>query len=110
MAVNLNAIVEELKRTKWEDPGTWHWAPKALVLLAILIGIPVAGYFFDTQGQIEELERGRGEEAKLKENYLNKKKQAVNLDLHRQQLREIDTQFGALLRQLPNKSQMDALL
>ena len=110
MAVNLNAIVEELKRTKWEDPGTWHWAPKALVLLAILIGIPVAGYFVDTQGQIEELERGRGEEAKLKENYLNKKKQAVNLDLHRQQLREIDTQFGALLRQLPNKSQMDALL
>jgi type IV pilus assembly protein PilO len=110
MAVNINAIVEELKRTKWEDPGTWHWAPKVLVLLAILIGIPVAGYFVDTQGQIEELERGRGEEAKHKQNYLNKKKQAVNLDLHRQQLREIDTQFGALLRQLPNKSQMDALL
>lgn len=110
MAANLSAIVEELKRTKWEDPGTWHWAPKSLVLLAILIGIPVAGFFFDTQGQIEELERGRNEEAKLKENYLGKKKQAVNLDLHRQQLREIDTQFGALLRQLPNKSQMDALL
>ena len=110
MAVNLNAIVEELKRTKWEDPGTWHWAPKALVLLAILIGIPVAGFFLDTQGQIEELERGRAEEAKHKENYLSKKKLAVNLDLHRQQLREIDTQFGALLRQLPNKSQMDALL
>ena len=34
----------------------------------------------------------------------------MNLDLHRQQLREIDTQFGALLKQLPNKSQMDALL
>jgi type IV pilus assembly protein PilO len=34
----------------------------------------------------------------------------VNLDLHKQQLREIDTQFGALLKQLPNKSQMDALL
>jgi type IV pilus assembly protein PilO len=47
---------------------------------------------------------------KHKEDYLNKKKQAVNLDLHKQQLREIDTQFGALLKQLPNKSQMDALL
>jgi type IV pilus assembly protein PilO len=47
---------------------------------------------------------------KLKEEYVNKKKQAINLDLHRQQLREIDTQFGALLKQLPNKSQMDALL
>jgi type IV pilus assembly protein PilO len=110
MAINFNAIVDELKRTNWQDPGTWHWAPKSLVLLAILIGIPVAGFFGDTQGQIDQLEQGRNEEVKLKEGYLAKKKQAVNLDLHRQQLREIDTQFGALLRQLPNKSQMDALL
>jgi type IV pilus assembly protein PilO len=110
MAMNLNALVDEFKRTNWEDPGTWHWAPKLLVLLAILIGVPVAGFFADTQAQIEELERGRTEQEKLKQDYLSKKKQAVNLDLHRQQLREIDTQFGALLRQLPNKSQMDALL
>jgi type IV pilus assembly protein PilO len=110
VAINLNAIVDEFKRTNWQDPGTWHWAPKILVLLAILVGIPVAGFFADTQGQIEELEAGRNAEVKLKQDYLNKKRQAVNLDLHRQQLREIDTQFGALLRQLPNKSQMDALL
>jgi type IV pilus assembly protein PilO len=110
MAVNLNAIVEEFKRTNWKDPGTWHAAPKVLVLLAVLAGIPIAGFFAHTQTQIEDLERGVNEESKLKEDYLDKKKQAVNLDLHRQQLREIDTQFGALLRQLPNKSQMDALL
>jgi len=110
MAINFNAIVEEFKRTNWKDPGTWHFAPKTLVLIAILVGLPVAGFFADTQSQIEELERGVAEETKLKEDYLDKKKQAVNLDLHRQQLREIDTQFGALLRQLPNKSQMDALL
>jgi type IV pilus assembly protein PilO len=110
MALNFNAIVEEFKRTNWQDPGTWHVAPKLVVLAAILIGLPVAGFFADTQGQIDELERGAAEETKLKIDYLDKKKQAVNLDLHRQQLREIDTQFGALLRQLPNKSQMDALL
>jgi type IV pilus assembly protein PilO len=110
MAVNINALIEEIKRTNWQDPGTWHAAPKILVLLAILIGIPVAGFFVDTQPQLDELERGRGEEEQHKQAYLNKKKQAVNLDLHRQQLREIDTQFGALLRQLPDKSQMDALL
>jgi type IV pilus assembly protein PilO len=110
MAINFNAIVEEIKRTNWQDPGTWHAAPKLLVLAAVLIGLPVAGFFGDTQGQIEELERGAAEETKLKADYLDKKRQAVNLDLHRQQLREIDTQFGALLRQLPNRSQMDALL
>ena len=107
---NVNAIFEEIKRTNWQDPGTWHWAPKILVLLIVLIGIPVVGFFTDTQGQIEQLEAGRAEQEKLKQEYLNKKRQAVNLDLHRQQLREIDTQFGALLRQLPNRSQMDALL
>jgi type IV pilus assembly protein PilO len=110
MAVNLNAILEEIKTTNWRDAGTWHAAPKALVLLAVLVVIPVAGYFADTAGQIEELEAGQAEETRLKEQYLNKKRQAINLDLHRQQLREINVQFGALLRQLPDKSQMDALL
>ena len=110
MAINFNAIVEEIKRTNWQDPGTWHAAPKALVLLAILIGVPVAGFLLDTRGQIEELDRGRVQEEQNKQQYLTKKKLAVNLDLHRQQLKEIDTQFGALLRQLPDKSQMDALL
>ncbi len=110
MAVNFNALLDEIKRTNWRDPGTWHAAPKSLVLLAILVAIPVAGYFAHTSNQIEELDLGQAEEVKLKEQYLAKKKQAVNLDLHRQQLREIDTQFGALLRQLPDKSQMDALL
>jgi type IV pilus assembly protein PilO len=110
MAVNFNALVDEFKRTNWKDPGTWHAAPKILVLLAILIGVPVAGFFGVNQGQIEELEQGQQKEQKLKQDYVGKKKQAINLDLHRQQLREIDTQFGALLKQLPNKSQMDALL
>ena len=110
MAFDFNALLEEFKRTNWQDPGTWHAAPKLLVLLAILVAIPVAGYVWDTKGQIEELEAGQAAETKLKADYLNKKRQAVNLDLHRQQLREIDTQFGALLRQLPNRSQMDALL
>jgi type IV pilus assembly protein PilO len=110
MAVNFNAIVDEFKRTNWKDPGTWHAAPKLLVLLAIMVGIPVAGFFAINQDQINQIEEGRAKESALKEQYVNKKKQAINLDLHRQQLREIDTQFGALLKQLPNKSQMDALL
>src|SRR5688500_18347267 len=110
MALNLNALVDEFKRTNWQDPGTWHVAPQALVLLAVLIAVPVGGFFADTQGQIEQLEAGRTQEEELKKQHLGKKKQAINLDLHRQQLHEIDTQFGALLRQLPNKSQMHALL
>jgi len=110
MAFNFNSIADEFKRTNWKDAGTWGAAPKAVVLLGILVGVPVAGFFAFNQGQIEELEAGQHKEVKLKEEYVNKKRQAVNLDLHRQQLRDIDAQFGALLKQLPNKSQMDALL
>jgi type IV pilus assembly protein PilO len=110
MALNFKALSEEFKRTNWKDAGSWGAAPKILVLLAIVIGIPVGGFFGINQGQLEELEQGQMKETKLKEEYVSKKKQSINLDLHRQQLREIDTQFGALLKQLPNKSQMDALL
>jgi len=109
-AVNFNALLDEFKRTNWKDPGTWHTVPKVFVWLVIIVAVPVAGFLADTSSQIDQLEELRGREAKLKEEYLGKKKQAINLDLHRQQLREIDTQFGALLRQLPNRSQMDALL
>jgi type IV pilus assembly protein PilO len=110
MAINFNQIAEDFKRTNWKDPGTWTFAPKVMVLVAILVAIPVGGYFGLWQGQIEELEKGLQTEETLKKDYLAKKTQAINLDLHKQQLREIDTQFGALLKQLPNKSQMDALL
>jgi type IV pilus assembly protein PilO len=110
MAINFNEIADDFKRTNWKDPGTWSFAPKLLVLVIVLVLIPVLGYFFVWAGQMEELEKGQGQEVTLKKEYLDKKTQAINLDLHKQQLREIDTQFGALLKQLPNKAQMDALL
>ena len=110
MAVNFNAVLEDFKRTNWSDPGTWSAAPKLVVVAAVLVAIPVVGYFADTQTQIEDLERGAQQEVKLKDEYKGKKQQAVNLDLHKQQLREINDSFGALLKQLPDKSQMDALL
>jgi len=110
MAIDFKQIAEDFKATNWRDPGTWTAIPKAVVLVAVLMALPVLGYVGLWQGQLEELETGKAAEVKFKGDYLNKKKQAVNLDLHKQQLREIDTQFGALLKQLPNRSQMDALL
>lgn len=110
MALDFKQIADDFKNTNWQDPGTWSIAPKIVVLLAILVVIPVVGFFILWQGQLEELDKGEAEERTLKDDYLKKKTQAINLDLHKQQLREIDTQFGALLKQLPNKAQMDALL
>lgn len=110
MKIDINQHLEQFKNLNPKDPGAWPLLPKLAVLSVILIAIPVGGYFLDWQAQQEELEAGREQETRLRGDYLNKKRQAVNLDLHKQQLREIDTQFGALLKQLPNRSQMDALL
>lgn len=110
MAINLNKFAEDFKYLDPKDPGTWPALPKLVALIGILVGILVGAYFLDWQGQIEDLEKGKTEETKLKDDYLAKKKQSINLDLHKQQLREIDQSFGALLKQLPNRAQMDALL
>ena len=106
----MNKLLEQFKYLNPKDPGTWPVLPKLLALIATLIALVALGYALDWQSQMDELAAGAEQEAKLKDEYKGKKQQAVNLDLHRQQLREIDNSFGALLKQLPNRSQMDALL
>ena len=106
----MNKLLDQFKYLNPKDPGLWPALPKLLALLATLAALVAAGYVADWQGQMDELTAGAEQEVKLKDEYKAKKQLAVNLDLYRQQLREIDTSFGALLKQLPNKSQMDALL
>jgi len=106
----MNKLLDQFKYLNPKDPGTWPVLPKLLALILTLAALVAVGYVADWQGQVEQLEAGAAEEAKLKGEYKSKKQLSVNLDLYRQQLREIDSSFGALLKQLPNKSQMDALL
>jgi len=106
----LKTLLEQFKGLNPKDPGAWPPLPKAILLLVLLIGILAGAYFLDWSDQIEQLEAGHEQETKLKDEFKLKKQQSINLDLYRQQLREIDSSFGALLKQLPNRSQMDALL
>ena len=101
---------DQVKLLNPKDPGSWPALPKAAALIMLLAGIVAGAYFGDWAGQIVELDAGAVAEVKLKDDYVKKKQQSVNLDLYQQQLREIDSSFGALLKQLPNRSQMDALL
>ena len=106
----MKQLLAQFQNLNPRDPGAWPALPKALLLLAVFIGILGGGFVLDVQGQLDALEAGANQEVKLKEEYKGKKQQSINLDLYRQQLREIDSSFGALLKQLPNRSQMDALL
>ena len=106
----LKALLDQFRNLNTRDPGAWPPAPKAGLLILLLGVIVFLGWFLDWQEEMDSLEAGRQQEVKLKDEYVAKMQQAINLDLYRQQLREIDSSFGALLRQLPNRSQMDALL
>lgn len=103
-------LIEEINQLNTKDPGSWPLAVKSLAFATILVVIVAAGYFLDWQEQWESLEQSKVKEIKLKETYMVKKKDAVNLDILRQQLKDIELSLGTLLKQLPHKSEMDALL
>lgn len=107
---DFRTLAEDFKSLDPKDIGTWPLLPRVTVLLGVFAALLVAGWWFDWKSQLEELEGKQQQEAKLKDEYLDKKRQAVNLEEHRKQLAEIDKSFGALLKQLPNKAEMEALL
>jgi len=102
--------LDDIRRLNIRDAGNWPLLPKVLILGVLFLLIVAAGGFFDWKDQLETLDKAQDEEAKLRQSYAEKKAKAVNLELYVQQLREIEQSFGALLKQLPNKSEMDALL
>src|SRR3989338_5736927 len=102
--------LEDLKNLNPKTPGAWPWPAKVLAFVTLFLGVAIAGALFDWQGQWESLQAIKKEEDSLKETFLAKKKQAINLDLIKKQLTETQESFGALLKQLPSKSEMDALL
>ena len=85
-------------------------AAKLLAFAVMFIAVVATGAVLDWQDQWNRLKGAQQKEETLKETYLTKKKVAVNLDLIKKQLLETQESFGALLKQLPNKSEMDELL
>ena len=102
--------LDDFKNLNPKNPGGWPWLVKLVVFIALFAGVVAAGALLDWQDQWESLGNAKQEEEKLKETFLAKKQQAINLDLIRKQLTDTQESFGALLKQLPRKSEMDALL
>lgn len=109
-ALDFKQIGEEFKTLDPKDPGQWPLIPRIIILAAIFLALLLSAWWFGWRVQLEELDAKEKEEVKLKEDWLGKKKQAVNLDEYRRQLAEMDRSFGVLLKQLPNKSEMESLL
>jgi len=102
--------LDDLRRLDPRDIGNWPVVPKLGVLVIVLLLLVLGGYWFDFKDQLDTLAAERQKETDLRARFLDKKAQAINLDAYRKQLADIEQSFGAMLKQLPNKSEMEALL
>lgn len=93
-----------------KNAGSWPPVPKLFLLIFLFFSILTMVYVFDTESMHDELNAAQEKEVTLKSDYMDKKRIAVNIDLYRKRLKEIDLSFGELLRQLPDKSQVDRLV
>ncbi|MCV2219167.1 type 4a pilus biogenesis protein PilO [Thauera sp. Sel9] len=108
--IDFKRLAQDFKGLDPNDPGMWPLAPRVAVMVGLLAATLGAFWWFDWQEQADTLAQREQEEVQLRDSWAAKKRQAVNLDEHRRQLAEIDRQFGALLKQLPNRAEMDSLL
>ena len=103
--------LEELQSLDPRDPGRWPLPVRAgAVGLAFIVLAIALIYFFVWDEQRPELQQRENEEQSLRQEFRTKHAKAVNLELYKQQLKDIERSFGALLRQLPGKTEVPNLL
>lgn len=102
--------LEDFNQIDFNNAGSLPLPVKAVLLGVLLFLLVGAGYWFMWSPALEELESAKQKEVGLRQVFLDKKRQAINLDAYKQQMVDIEKTFGALLRQLPDKSKMDGLL
>lgn len=100
-----NIDVNDIKKI-----GSAPTVVKAIIIVLVCLIVAGVGLFFDTKKQLEELEKKEKQEVSLRSTFDEKQSKAANLEAYSQQLDEMKKSFGALLRQLPNKTEIESLL
>lgn len=105
------SFLDELKTLDPADPGRWPLPVRMAAVAACFVVLSVVlTYVLVWNKQRPELQRFEAEEQKLRGEFQTKHAKAVNLDVYKQQLKDIERSFGALLRQLPGKTEVPNLL
>lgn len=102
--------LDELNKLDLKTVADWPLGAKLGLLAMLFVGIIAAGWWFFWKPGLEALETGQRKEQELRATFTTKKGQAVNLEAYTKQLADIEQSFGALLKQLPNRQEMDALI
>jgi len=104
-------LIQELRGIDPRDPGRWPFAVRALAAAVCFIVVALALiYFFVWQDRMPDLQKREDQEQALRNEFHTKHAKAVNLAVYKQQLADIEKSFGALLRQLPSKTEVPNLL
>jgi len=109
-SLDAQTLLRDFKGLDPNDPGQWPLLPRVAALVGVFLMIVVGGWWFDWSDQLTQLDAKQQEELTLKDDWVAKKRQAINLPEYKRQLSEIDRQFGALLKQLPNRTEIESLL
>ena len=102
--------LDDLNKLDLKTLADWPLPTKLAALGLLCVAIVLAGWWFDWRGGMETLDAAKQKETELRSVYSTKKNQAINLEAYTKQLADIEQAFGALLKQLPNKQEMDALI
>jgi type IV pilus assembly protein PilO len=102
--------LQELNELDFSNIGDWPAVVKAVLIIILCALVATAWYFLDTEDQFKQLERVAAVEQDLRQDFEAKQAKAANLEAYRAQLAEMQQSFGAMLRQLPNKTEVADLL
>jgi len=102
--------LDDFNNIDFKNVGSLPMPVKLVLLGALSLILIVMGYFLLWSPEIDELEQAKAKEQDLRQTFLTKKAQAIKVEAYKQQMIDIEKTFGALLKQLPDKSQMDGLL
>jgi type IV pilus assembly protein PilO len=104
-------LLDELRSLDPREPGRWPLPVRAGAVGVAFVALTLVGiYFLVWTGQRPELQRHLAQEQLLRQEFRDKHAKAVNLEVYKQQLKDIERSFGALLRQLPGKTEVPSLL
>jgi len=102
--------LSELNNLDFNNIGSWPVAAKAVAIAVVCAAVLFAGYWFDTQEQMQMLEQTQAKELELKQTFEKKQADAANLEAYKEQMKEMEKRFGALLLKLPSKTEIAELL
>lgn len=104
-------FIEQLRALDQRDIGRWPPLFRGLLIGIIFLLLTLGfAYYFVWNGQRADLQAAQAEEQTLRQDFEQRQRKAANFEAYKQQLNEMERTFGAMLRQLPGKTEVPSLL